>query len=182
MHNELSCEVHPTGEDDFVFSTAGGKVALRATDDALTPYGGLVPWAAFAKHTGVFEALAATCPVVRTSPNLGGLRRAAQLRVDRSDRRAALRPRAALARGSEPGGIVRRRVDSQRRFDPAIVRHHRRGGGPALGRGGSAPLWGALPERVILDWDSTVQTKYGHQEGRRAATIRKSRAAKVSIR
>jgi hypothetical protein len=30
MHNELSCEVHPTGEDDFVFSTAGGKVALRS--------------------------------------------------------------------------------------------------------------------------------------------------------
>ena len=29
----------------------------------------------------------------------------------------------------------------------------------------SAPLWGALPERVILDWDATVQTKYGHQEG-----------------
>ena len=29
----------------------------------------------------------------------------------------------------------------------------------------SAPIWGALPERFILDWDSTVQTKYGHQEG-----------------
>ena len=27
------------------------------------------------------------------------------------------------------------------------------------------PLWRALPERIILDWDSTVLTKYGHQEG-----------------
>jgi hypothetical protein len=26
-------------------------------------------------------------------------------------------------------------------------------------------LWQAAPERFILDWDSTVQTRYGHQEG-----------------
>lgn len=27
------------------------------------------------------------------------------------------------------------------------------------------PLWRILPEQIILDWDSTVLTKYGHQEG-----------------
>ena len=27
------------------------------------------------------------------------------------------------------------------------------------------PMWRALPEPVVLDWDSTVQPKYGHQEG-----------------
>jgi hypothetical protein len=27
------------------------------------------------------------------------------------------------------------------------------------------PLWDALPAQTILDWDSTVQPKYGHQEG-----------------
>jgi hypothetical protein len=26
-------------------------------------------------------------------------------------------------------------------------------------------LWSALPQKLILDWDSTVQTKYGRQEG-----------------
>ena len=26
-------------------------------------------------------------------------------------------------------------------------------------------LWGALPDKLILDWDLTVQTKYGYQEG-----------------
>ena len=26
-------------------------------------------------------------------------------------------------------------------------------------------LWAALPEALILDWDSTMQSKYGHQEG-----------------
>src|SRR5690606_8355355 len=28
-----------------------------------------------------------------------------------------------------------------------------------------APLWGALPERVSLGWDSTGRTKYRHQAG-----------------
>jgi hypothetical protein len=27
------------------------------------------------------------------------------------------------------------------------------------------PLWRALPDDIIMDWDSTVQPKYGHQEG-----------------
>jgi hypothetical protein len=40
---------------------------------------------------------------------------------------------------------------------------------PALGTEWIArhakPMWGALPDTVILDWDSTVQPKYGHQEG-----------------
>jgi hypothetical protein len=62
-------ELHPAGEDDFMFTTAGGKVDLRTTDDALTPYGGLVPWAAFTRHTGIVEKLAATCPVTRTNSN-----------------------------------------------------------------------------------------------------------------
>ncbi|MCX7933896.1 MAG: hypothetical protein N3A66_01395 [Planctomycetota bacterium] len=57
------------GEDEFVFETYGGKVVVEATEDAMTPFGGLVPWAAFQKRTGIFERLAATCPVKRTSPN-----------------------------------------------------------------------------------------------------------------
>lgn len=27
------------------------------------------------------------------------------------------------------------------------------------------PIWGALPDTLILDWDSTVQSKYGNQQG-----------------
>ena len=60
---------HPAGEGKFVFDTAGGKVRLSMTDDALTPYGGIVPWAAFTKHVGIVESLAQDCPVKRTSPN-----------------------------------------------------------------------------------------------------------------
>ena len=57
------------GEGDFSFPTAGGQVRLSVTKDALTPYGGLVPWAAYTKHLGIVEELAAGCPVTRTSPN-----------------------------------------------------------------------------------------------------------------
>ena len=56
------------GEEDFVFPTYGGAVRLSATDDALTPFGGLVPWAAFVRRCGLFERLSASCPAVRTNP------------------------------------------------------------------------------------------------------------------
>ena len=69
MQTEALGTIHSAGEEDFEFTTAGGKVALRVTGEALTPYGGLVPWAAFLRKAGVIERLAATCPVTRTSPN-----------------------------------------------------------------------------------------------------------------
>lgn len=62
--------VHRAGEWEFTFPTEGGRVRLSVTDDTLTPYGGLVPWAAFAKHLGITEELAKACPVKRTSPNV----------------------------------------------------------------------------------------------------------------
>ncbi len=39
------------------------------TKDNLTQFGGLGPWAAFTKHIGTIDRLAAECPVERTSPN-----------------------------------------------------------------------------------------------------------------
>jgi hypothetical protein len=51
----------------------------------------------------------------------------------------------------------------------ATVRRFFKSVDPALGAEWIArhakPMWGALPDTVILDWDSTVQPKYGHQEG-----------------
>jgi hypothetical protein len=42
--------IHPLGEGDFSFATPGGRVRMSVTKDALTPFGGLVPWAAYTKH------------------------------------------------------------------------------------------------------------------------------------
>lgn len=69
MNSSTASVLHPAGEVIFTFPTYGGNVRLCPTDDALTPYGGLVPWAAFQKQSGLLEELAATCPVARTSPN-----------------------------------------------------------------------------------------------------------------
>lgn len=62
-------KIHPAGEGSFVFPTAGGKVRLSSSNDALTPYGGLVPWSAFLKRVGIVEELVKQSPVRRTSPN-----------------------------------------------------------------------------------------------------------------
>ena len=69
MKSQRTLELDPAGEGDFVFPTYGGAVRLSATKDALTPFGGLVPWAAFVRRCGLLEALGASCPVVRSSPN-----------------------------------------------------------------------------------------------------------------
>jgi hypothetical protein len=69
MSSSTASVVHPAGEVVFNFPTYGGNVRLCPTDDALTPFGGLVPWAAFQKQSGLLEEPAATCPVARTSPN-----------------------------------------------------------------------------------------------------------------
>ena len=47
MKNKALDLAHPAGEEQFEFVTAGGKIALKPGKEALTPYGGLVPFAAF---------------------------------------------------------------------------------------------------------------------------------------
>ena len=56
-------------EDIFSFPTHAGNIKMEVTDEALTPFGGLVPFAAFLKKTNIIEDLSSSCPVERTSPN-----------------------------------------------------------------------------------------------------------------
>ena len=46
------------GDLDFKFMPAGGKFQLRGSDEALTPYGGLVAWDHFLEHCGVIAEVA----------------------------------------------------------------------------------------------------------------------------
>ena len=157
---------HPLGEGGFSFPTAGGRVRLSVTEDALTPYGGLVPWAAFTKHLGIVEELAADCPVRRSSPNAAPVYDVIQsfmLTALTDGRRFShierLREDPAIPELFGLESVVS--DDTVRRFFASID--------PVLGAEWIArqaqPLWRALPARIILDWDSTVLTKYGHQEG-----------------
>lgn len=52
----------------FTFPTYAGNIRLSQTAAALTPFGGLLPWAAFHKWGGLIAVLPATCPVTHTSP------------------------------------------------------------------------------------------------------------------
>jgi len=159
-------EVHPLGEGDFSFPTAGGRVRLSVTSDALTPYGGLVPWAAFTKHLGIVEQLAGDCPVTRTSPNAAPVYDVLQsfmLTALTDGRRFShverLREDPTIPELFGMEAVVS--DDTVRRLfeevDPV-------GGAEWVARH-AKPMWGALPDQIIMDWDSTVQPKYGHQDG-----------------
>ena len=158
--------LHPLGEGDFTFPTAGGRVRLSVTDDALTPFGGLVPWAAYTKHIGIVEKLAGDCPVTRTSPNAAPVYDVIQsfmLTALTDGRRFShverLREDPTIPELFGMESVVS--DDTVRRFfksiDPVL-------GAEWIGRQ-VKPMWGALPDQIIMDWDSTVQPKYGHQEG-----------------
>jgi len=159
-------ELHLAGEGEFSFPTAGGRVRLSITNDALTPFGGLVPWAAYTEHIGIVKQLAADCPVKRISPNAAPVYDVLQSFI-----------LTALADGRRFSHIERMREDPtipeifgmEAVVSSDTVRRFFQSVDPSLGAEWIArnakPLWRALPEVVILDWDSTVQPKYGHQEG-----------------
>ena len=159
-------EVHPVGEGEFAFPTVGGKIRLSVTHDALTPFGGLVPWAAYTEHIGIVKTLADDCPVKRTSPNAAPVYDVLQSFM-----------LTALADGRRFSHIERMREDPtipeifgmEAVVGSDTVRRFFKSVDPSLGAEWIArtakPLWRALPEMVVLDWDSTVQPKFGHQEG-----------------
>jgi hypothetical protein len=155
----------PAGEGDFSFATPGGRVRLSVTKDALTPFGGLVPWAASTKHIGIIDQLAAGCPVQRTSPNTAPVYDVLQSFM-----------LTALTDGRRFSHIERLREDPtipelfgmESVVGDDTVRRFFKSVDSVLGAEWIArhakPVWAALPDPIILDWDSTVQPKYGHQE------------------
>ena len=165
MSEDLLKLLHPVGEEVFEFPTEAGKVSVKLTDEVLTPFGGLVPFAAFLKNTGVLERLVDRCPITRTSPNASKVRDVVTSFL-----------LTALCEGKRFSHVHRFREDpiiaqlfglekvvsddTIRRFLRSL--HEDQGErwiGDVL-----RPLWGAVPDHFILDWDSTVLVRYGDQE------------------
>jgi hypothetical protein len=67
-------ELHPMGESKMAFKTAAGQVFLDASDEAMAPFGGFVPLAAFFEKLGLLDSIVARYPAVRTSPNASAVR------------------------------------------------------------------------------------------------------------
>ena len=148
--------IHPLGEGDFSFATPGGRVRMSVTKDALTPFGGLVPWAAYTKHAGIIDTMTADCPVQRTSPNAAPVYDVLQSFM-----------LTALTDGRRFSHIERLREDPtipelfgmESVVGDDTVRRFFKSVDPVLGAEWIArhakPMWGALPDPIILDWDST---------------------------
>ncbi len=142
--------IHPLGEGEFAFPTRGG----------------LVPWAAFTKHISIIDRLAADSPVEQTSPNAAPVYDVLQAFI-----------LTALTDGRRFSYTERLREDPtipeifgmESLVSDDIVGRFFQSVDPVLGAEWIArhaePMWRALPEQVVLDWDSKVQPNYGHQEG-----------------
>jgi len=178
IDDTLLPSVHPTGEQPPVepepslapanLDTWAGPVRVEWDPAApLTPYGQLPFFVEYLKVAGLFDALAADCPLTYASPNapdkrdvlgttmlsvLAGHKRYAHITALRND-------------GVLPGLLGLKKIvseDAVRRAFKAI--------GEGEGRQWlqrhldycTAPL---LAEPWILDADSTVKPLYGHQEG-----------------
>ena len=158
--------VHLESEERMGFETPGGKVYLEAGEEMMTPFGGFVPFAGFLKKAGIIEELAMSSPVERSSPN-----------ASRSYDVICSFLLTTLIDGSRFSHVNRLREDpllkevfGMERMvgDDTIRRYFKlieaRSSGDWIASA-TKVMWGCLPENFILDWDSTVQTRYGLQEG-----------------
>jgi hypothetical protein len=151
----------------FDFSTSSGTYQIERSGSNLTPLGGLVAFASFVNELGVLDLLENNFPVQRLSNNALPVRdvlvgfflttlldghRFSDIRFIQND------PVVGEAFG------VHKRIpgdDTVRRLFERVAPED----GRKLMYAVSQYLYKSLPDRYILDWDSTVTTRYGNQEG-----------------
>lgn len=152
-------------EENFSFPTYAGNIKMEVTDEVLTPFGGLVAFASFLKKTNILENLSGHCPVARTSPNAAPIYDILVSFIltslcdgDRFNHVNRLRYDPSLPALFGVQKIVG--DDTIRRFFNSIEREK----GRSWFALNTQKMWSCLPKNFILDWDSTVLTKYGSQE------------------
>ena len=165
----VSLHLAGEGQNDaghaVTLDTLPGKFTLTRTDAALTAYGGLVAWSGFLKHLGIIERLAEHCPVTRTSPNAAPGRE-----VLHSFTLSALveGKRFCHVRWLTDDPAIATLMNMERvRGEDALPRLAKEMSVAQMREWMQPPqteLYAALPDRFIADWDSTVNTRYGHQE------------------
>jgi hypothetical protein len=159
--------VHLTGAEKISFETRGERVGVARSETTLTPYGGLVAFASFIEKLGIIDRLVESCPVKQLSNNATPIRdiligfmlvciqdgkRFRHIRWVQDD--------AALATIFK----VERRIPS----DSSVMRFFKKidsKAGEAWLYNAEKLLYASITPRSILDWDSTVTTRFGEQEG-----------------
>jgi hypothetical protein len=149
------------------FSTASGSYNIERTGSNLTPLGGLIAFASFINELGVLDVLSENIPIKRTSNNALPIRdilvgfmltslldgkHFSDIRFVQDD------PVVGEAFGVTkriPGDDTVRRLFEK--IDSDV--------GRKVMYNANKYLFESLPDYYILDWDSTVTTRYGNQEG-----------------
>jgi hypothetical protein len=152
---------------EMAFETDGGRICVEKSDKVLTPYGGLAAFASFVKRLKVIDRLVETCPVDRTSPNASPVRDILVCFILTCVQEGKRFKHVRYVQHDEVIGKlfgVERRIpgdDAIRRFFERIDSE----AGRAWLSEVSGFLHAAIRTPYILDWDSTVTTRYGDQEG-----------------
>ena len=151
----------------FDFNTASGTYGIERTGNNLTPLGGLIAFASFVNEIGVLDQLEVNFPVERSSNNALPVRdilvgffltvlldgqRFSDIRFIQND------PVVGEAFGVKkriPGDDTVRRLFEKVNPDD----------GRKLMYSVNQYLYKSLPDYYILDWDSTVTSRFGNQEG-----------------
>jgi hypothetical protein len=151
----------------MLFDTEAGRIRVEKSDKIITPYGGLAAFASFVSRLKVIDRLVETCPITRTSPNASPVRDILVCFiltcVQEGKRFKHVRYVQHDAVAGRLFGVERRipGEDTIRRFFERIDTK----AGRAWLNEVSGFLHAALQTPGILDWDSTVTTRYGDQEG-----------------
>jgi hypothetical protein len=150
----------------LTFSTSKSNFSLERSEKALTSFGGLLAFATFLKHLKIIEELVESCPVKLLSNNKIPLRdsivgfiltsildgrRFSDIRILSGD------PLIAQAFGIEkriPSDDTIRRLFA--RFDCIE--------GRTWIESASKFIYNSLNSHCVIDWDSTVTTRFGDQE------------------
>lgn len=151
----------------FTFATNDGTVHIDRTYKALTTHGGFAAFARFLNRSGIIETLVKMCPITRTSNNATPVRDIiisfllTCIVEGRRFRHVRFIQNDAVI--TKMFGMERRVCgdDTFRRFFAEIDS----ASGKQWLDAASAIVYSALPRMFIIDWDSTVTTRYGEQEG-----------------
>ncbi len=162
-------EIHPECESNecFRFGCGGGRIGVEACADRLTPYGGFAAWSHYGGRIGIVENLAQRSPVERTSPNAKPVRdilHGFMINALMGGSRIAHIRRMTDA--GRPGGGCDSRAQAwqgvRRRCIHADDESGGSGQGAVVDGGQRTGSLRCAPAAFIADWDSTVNTRYGH--------------------
>ena len=142
-------------------------MAVTASTDRLTPYGGAAAWSHYLEQLGVVADLARRFPLERSSPNatpVGDVVQAFMFNCLMGGRRFAHARRVqddqalAVILGMKKGRLCGE--DALYRMREKVPREQAR----TWLAWSERDLYAALPAAFVGDWDSTVNTRYGKQE------------------